>query len=509
MPTLAPNTTKSGSVVQRLIRRSLPLWVIFVVLIAACAEQSFEGVDLAPEGSEFGVSSLPPADVLSDDVGGASDDDDSVVEDASASNLSAEPNDAATTSTTSTDPPPNPADLGRVPTEGIFYVSPDGNDASDGTVPSRAFGTINFAASQLQPGNQLFLLDGVFVEEFRPDTAVMITAKGTADDWIRISAFPGHSPIVAGPERNSFKLEGAEYLELSGIEMEGSGTNLLGAGVHVENPSHHIRIVNNVVHGFPAGGINITGSSHITIAGNEVFDNANFHDGQHSGISIWRPQNLGIPDDEAGYSFYVLGNTVYDNRNTVPGEGGITDGNCIILDQTTITGYDGRTLIANNVCFGNGGRGVNIHQSTKADVVNNTVFQNLESLDLEGTNGELMAYEADDVRFVNNLTMPNAGELAAVASRSDNIIFVDNLFVADEDPDVGSENTLLSGDLLESVVTTASTDPLIADFSLAPQSPAIDTGRSDFAGLLGVDRLNAERLIGTGVDIGALESPVP
>ena len=86
---------------------------------------------------------------------------------------------------------------------------------------------------------------------------------------------------------------------------------------------------------------------------------------------------------------------------------------------------------------------------------------------------------------------------------------MDNLFVADDDPDVGSENTLLSGDLLESVVTTASTDPLIADFSLAPQSPAIDTGRSDFAGLLGVDRLNAERLIGTGVDIGALESPVP
>ena len=297
MPTLAPNTTKSGSAVRRLIRRSLPLWVIFVVLIAACAEQSFEGVDLAPEGSELGIPSLPPADVLSRDAESASEVDSG--DDAEASNLSAEPDEAATTSTTSTEPPPNPADLGRVQTQGIFYVSPDGNDTNDGAVPSRAFGTINFAASQLQPGDRLFLLDGVFVEEFRPDTAVMITAKGTADDWIRISAFPGHSPIVAGPERNSFKLEGAEYLELSGIEMEGSGTNLLGAGVHVENPSHHIRIVNNVVHGFPAGGINITGSSHITIAGNEVFDNANFHDGQHSGISIWRPQNLGIPDDEA------------------------------------------------------------------------------------------------------------------------------------------------------------------------------------------------------------------
>ena len=508
MQTLAPNTTKSGSSARRLIRRTLPLWVIFVVLLAACAEPSFEGVDLAPEGSELGVPSLPPADdAVSRDAGSASEV--ASGDDAEASNLSGEPDDAATTSTTSTVPPPNPADLGRVPTEGVFYVSPDGNDRDGGDVPSRAFGTINFAASQLQPGDQLFLLDGVFVEEFRPDTAVMITVKGTADAWIRIGAFPGHSPIVAGPERNSFKLEGAEYVELSGIEMEGSGTNLLGAGVHVENPSHHIRIVNNVVHGFPAGGINITGSSHITIAGNEVFGNANFHDGQHSGISIWRPQNLGIPDDEAGYSFYVLGNTVYDNRNTVPGEGGITDGNCIILDQTTITGYDGRTLIANNVCFGNGGRGVNIHQSTKADVVNNTVFQNLESLDLEGTNGELMAYEADDVRFVNNLTMPNAGELAAVAARSDNIIFVDNLFVADEDPDVGSENSLLATELLESVVTTASTDPLIADFTLAPQSPAIDTGRSDFAGLLGVDRLNAERLIGTGVDVGALESPIP
>ena len=509
MKTSVENPTKSESSLRRSIVWALPLWVIFVILLAACAEQSFEGVDLAPEGSELGISSLPPSDVVTgedndiDTAESAADSEQDV-----ASPETSEPP-TAETATSSTEPPPNPADLGQVPTEGVFYVSPDGDDSNDGVLPSQAFETINFAANQLQPGDELFLLDGEYLERFRTDTSVMITVKGTADAWIRITAFPGHTPVVLGPERNSFKFEGAEYVELSGIEVAGSGTESIGAGLHIENPSHHIQVINKTVHGFPAGGINVTGSSHITIAGNEVFGNANWHEGQHSGISIWRPQNLGIPDDPAGYSFYVLGNTVYDNRNNIPGERGITDGNCVILDQTNITGFDGRTLIANNVCFGNGGRGVNVHQSTKADVVNNTVFANLESSDLAGTNGELMAYEANDVRFINNLTIPSPGQRAAVSSRSDNIIFVDNLFVTDDDPGVGSENALLAGELLETVVSVASIDPTLADFSLLPQSPAIDAGRTDFAQLLGVDRENNDRLIGSGVDVGAFESGAP
>lgn len=505
MDILATKATQSDSLARRVLARTLPLWVIFAVLLAACSEPSFEGVDLAPEGAELGVSSLPPSDIVADDTGDEPAPLDSAEADVTATSEVVE----AETTTTSTEPEPNPADLGQVPTEGVLYVGPDGSDSNDGVVPSRAFGTLNFAATQLQPGDQLFALEGEYLEEFRSDTAVMIAAKGTEDAWIRISAFPGHTPVVFGPERNSFKLEGAEYLELSGFEMAGSGTESIGAGVHVENPSHHVQVINNVVHGFPAGGINITGSSHITIAGNEVFGNANWHEGQHSGISIWRPQNLGIPDDPAGYSFYVLGNTVYDNRNTVPGEGGITDGNCVILDQTKITGFQGRTLIANNVCFGNGGRGVNVHQSTRADVVNNTIFANLESTDLEGTNGELMAYDANDVRFINNLTIPSPGQRAAVSSRSDNIIFVDNLFVTDDDPGVGSENSLVAAELLETVVSVASADPNEADFSLLPQSPAVDAGRTDFAQLLGVDRVNNDRLIGPGVDVGAFESGAP
>ena len=366
-----PSHTKATGTRRQSPVRNRTLWTLFVaiaVLAAACAEQSFVGEDLAPE--------LPTTSIG----------EESTAATGLSNSLSGEAAPAATTTTSTPpateQPAPNPADLGRTSEAGVFYVSPTGDDNNEGTLPSEAFGSVNFAAAQLEPGDELLLLEGTYEEEWRPDTSIMITAKGTPDAWITITAFPGHDVAVLGPQRNSFKLEGAEYVELGGFELIGSGTELLGAGVHIENPSHHITIFDNVVHGFPAGGINVTGSSHITIAGNEVFDNARFHPGQHSGISMWRPQNLGFPDGPLGYSNVIVGNRVYGNQNTVPGELGITDGNCVILDELNLTGYAGRTLIANNVCFDNGGRAVQIHKSQRADVVNNTGYANLTSTDL-------------------------------------------------------------------------------------------------------------------------------
>lgn len=476
------------------------LYVVFVTfLVTACSEPSFEGVDLSPPSSA--TTKTSPSVRAEDSPPG--------VEEAS---LSAEP-DTTSPPAAAVDSIPetstgNPLDLGRTFEEGVFYLSPDGSDSNDGTLPSQAFGTFNFAANRLLPGDELLVLEGTYEELFRSDTAVFITAKGTAEEWIRITAFPEHDVVVLGPERNAFKLEGAEYVELSNMELVGTGDDLLGAGVHIEDPSHHIRIRNMVVHGFPAGGINVTGSSHIEIAYNEVFGNANFHVTQHSGISLWRPANLGFDDDESGYSNYVIGNTVYDNRNLVESKDGVlTDGNCIILDQGNLTGYNGRTFIGNNICFGNGGRGVNIHESAHADVVNNTIFHNLETEQLIDDNAELMAFDASDARFVNNLVITAPGRRAARSSRSDDIVFVDNLFVSD-DPGVGGTNVVVASELVNTVLAAPSIDPTTADFSLVTASPAVDTGRDDFIGILPLDANQTPRLVGVGVDMGALEFAV-
>ena len=465
----------------------------FGLLLASCASESLEGVDLSPSSA---LSTNPDGEsnpaLLAETT------------------TTSAPQAPTSNSVAETDPPPNPLDLGQIATNGISYVSPSGNDNNDGSVPSRAFRTLGNAISTLTPGDQLFILEGTYEETVRPDTAVVINARGEQDAWIRIGAFPGHDVVVVGTERNAFKFEAAQYVELADLELSGTGTDRLGAGIHVEGPSHHIRILRNEVHGFPAGGINVTGSSHITIAQNEVYGNARFHPTQHSGISFWRTENLGFEDDEFGYSNYVIGNRVYDNENTVPSDRGvITDGNCIILDQTNLTGYTGRLLVANNVCFDNGGRGVNVHESAHADVVNNTVFRNLRTDEVAEDSGELMAYDSSDVRFVNNLAITAPGRRAARNSRSDDVVFAQNLLVTD-DPGIGDDtNTVIALDLLSTVVAQATTDPEENDLSLVLGSVAIDAGRGDFSTTIPTDYLGNERLAGEAVDIGAFEFQAP
>ncbi len=475
----------------RRVRVLLGLTALATLL--SCGTPNYDDVDLAPPTT---LADQTSTGLESGTVSPATTD---VARSLADTEVAAESTDAPTTTA-------NPADLGMNQEPGVMYVGPDGDDDNDGALPSRAFRTLGRAVSDLEPGETLFVLEGVYDEDWRSDTSVYVDAQGTAEAWIRIAAFPGHAVEVLGVESNAFKIEGAAYVELSGFELVGSGTDLLGAGVHVEHPSHHIRIVDNVVHGFPAGGINVTGSSHITIEGNEVYGNANHHPGQHSGISIWRPQDLGFDDDDAGYTNYVLGNLVYDNRNTVAGERGLTDGNCVIIDQTNITGFSGRTLVANNVCVNNGGRGVNIHQSSKADVVNNTLLGNLTTPDLVGDNGELTAFESSDVRFVNNLVVPRNGTPAARDGASRDVIFAGNLFVADDRGIGDGENNIdLPASEALAVLPAAGIDPSAADYSPAPDSPAIDAGRDDFGAVVTVDALGNDRLVGAATDIGAIE----
>ena len=475
-------------------RRTLSALALMAFVVATalsgCSEPTYDDVDLAPTTAANAT-----------DADGVPEEELTATDDTTTTSTTSPPASIETTTTA------NPADLGRTAEQGVLYVGPAGDDDNDGSLPSLAFRTLNHAVTTLQPGDELLVLEGDYDEDFRTDTAVYIDAKGTADAWIRIAAYPGHNVVVRGTERNAFKLEGAEYLELSNLELIGTGDDKLGAGVHIETPSHHILVLNNRVHGFPAGGINVTGSSHITVAGNEVFGNARFHPTQHSGISFWRPENLGIDDDANGYSNYVVNNIVYDNKNTVPGESGITDGNCVILDQSNLTGYNGRMLIANNVCFNNGGRGVNIHDSAHADVVNNTLYQNLTSTDLEGSNAEIMAYQSSDSSFVNNLVIPSDGQQAARQQSSDGIIFVNNVLVAD-DAGVGGDNIQISPtspDIIDGIVAFASIDPETADFSLLGSTDVQDVGRNDFAEVLTVDFAGNPRLIGEAVDVGAYE----
>lgn len=405
-----------------------------------------------------------------------------------------------------------------------LYVSPSGDDANSGASPEDAFETLAYAVKQLNPGDTLWVLEGEYVENERKDSGVVVDRSGTDDDWIRIAAFPGAAPVIRTDHKNGMKIEGASYVEVRGLTFVGSidqsrldadPTDYSGAGINVDAiytdgvRNHHVRVTGNTISGFGAGGIPVTGTSHVEIRDNLIFNVASVDPSQHSGISILEPFNLGFPDDQDGYSNYITGNTVYGVENTVRDVNGlITDGNCVILDRTNKNDYEGRTLVANNFCVDNGGRGVQVYQSSRVDVVNNTLFGNSRSDEIAARGGDLGAFESEDVTFANNLVFTLGGHHPARAFQSSEISFENNLFVATRGADYdGSQN---QGDQVITdqsipVAVSPSTNALAELFELVAESAAVDAGTVRFADVVDRDFLGRTRQLGGTPDIGAFE----
>jgi hypothetical protein len=405
-----------------------------------------------------------------------------------------------------------------------FYVSPSGDDSNSGASPEEALATIAKAVKLLNPGDTLWLLDGEYVENERKDSGIVVDRSGTAEAWIRIAAFPGATPVIRTDHKNGMKIEGASYVEVRDITFVGSidksrlaadPTDYSGAGINVDAiysdgvRNHHVRIIGNTISGFGAGGVPVTGTSHVEIRDNLIYDVATVDPFQHSGISILEPFNLGFPDDRNGYSNYITGNTVYGVENTVRDANGlITDGNCVILDRTKLNSYEGRTLVANNLCVDNGGRGVQIYQSSKVDVVNNTLFGNSRSEEIAARGGDLGAYESDDVTFANNLVFTVGGHHPARTFDSSDITFENNLFVASRGPDYNG-SVVRADQVITDQSTPVVVDPIASGqaelFQLVASSAAVDAGTDRFTDVVDRDFFGRTRQLGDTADIGAFE----
>ncbi|MEK6233175.1 MAG: hypothetical protein N2C14_00530, partial [Planctomycetales bacterium] len=86
---------------------------------------------------------------------------------------------------------PKPVD--RVLTDGpAFHVDPlRGDDANDGSL-EKPWKTIQHGERRLEPGDTLYLRQGVYYEK------VYLTQSGTAESPITISAYPGELPVLDG-----------------------------------------------------------------------------------------------------------------------------------------------------------------------------------------------------------------------------------------------------------------------------------------------------------------------
>ncbi|MEM9653346.1 MAG: right-handed parallel beta-helix repeat-containing protein [Actinomycetota bacterium] len=287
------------------------------------------------------------------------------------------------------------------------------------------------------PGTTIFIRGGTY------DTAeysgFSIRRSGTADAWIRITNYPGERVVLtAGGEYDSgFEVIGASYVEVSGLVLQGRDDSIHGSGIFVKDGSHDVRIIGNQISNFGGAGISVIGSSRVHIEGNDVRNNAMRSFYQGSGISLYRMSG----PTNSGHTNIIRGNYVVNNRNEVNHHlaGRITDGNCIILDRNNESNYTGWTLIENNVCAENGGRGIHSYRASYIEARNNTLYHNLQTDSILHGRGEMTVGAARDVYFYNNLVINRPGIAAYVDNRNTNVRFVNNLVAAGPPPGTGNQ----------------------------------------------------------------------
>lgn len=358
--------------------------------------------------------------------------------------------------------------------------------------PGGDYELLQNAIRDAQPGDIIEVVGGTHPHQ-------VIPVKGTFDAWIQIRAAAGTSPLIAvNGEHPGFEVTEAEFIEINGFEIDGPPTTKSGAGVRIWDNSHHIRVANNTIHGFPGSGVEVIESGSVAIVGNEIYDNSARSPFQTSGIAFFKP----FGDDGEGFENIIAGNKIYRNENLVPNPvHGITDGNCIIIDNTrwprSEYEYPGETLIENNVCFDNGGRGIHVLKADDVYVVNNTLIQNLRTESIIG--GELSADDARNVIFQNNLVWARDPDDSSFLIRSESVGFENNGYVFPDGDDGDVEDSAVI--LADAGLVNASLDPLDFDPRLTPQSGALGAGLATGAPSVTYDGLQRP----TTPSLGALE----
>jgi parallel beta-helix repeat protein len=398
-----------------------------------------------------------------------------------------------------------------------FFLSPNGDNSYPGTqaLPWR---TLPFAASKLTAGQTLLVTDGTYTDGLYTETS------GAPGRPITFKAAPGASPkiVLTNPDYGGVLIKGASYVRVEGLDFSYVGPSGpfpkdtgLGDGFDItvsdsKKISHHIEVIGNKIHNFPGAGFGGLQADYLLIEGNMIWGNSFWSDYDTSGISLYQTVDF---DRAPGFHNIIRANTVFGNANKVADRfsGVKSDGNCIIIDdqrryQTKLTNrtndgpYQSSTLVENNICAGNGGRGVHVFNSDNVMVRNNTMYQNLQTPEMTG--GEMTAAyfvePADigknipasrgNVRFVNNIVVSDAKQATSVYASTpadENNATFDHNFYFGTSPVSKLGDTDITGNAMPFV--SPSVDIFTANFRLLPtawaidralpeQSPSIDVG---------------------------------
>nr|WP_231780416.1 cellulose binding domain-containing protein [Spirosoma sp. KNUC1025] len=431
-----------------------------------------------------------------------------------------------------------------------WYVSASALATNTAGTEALPFNTIQKAADRVAPGDTVFVMAGTYTGTSTNITGIQRT--GTASKWIIFMPYKTDKPVLALGNNNwqAFNvLPAAAYIKIQGFEIIGNNANITlaqaqaqpgacegpspaatpiarfnGNGISVSGRTggnlrpHHIVIANNNVHDCAGAGISAIEADYITIEDNILANTSWYTVYGTSGISIFNSWNY---DNSTDTKMIVRRNRSFGNILKIAWNIGGTgtnckfyDGNGIILDnnrgadpnnaaaiKNPLGNYTGKFLVENNLCYKNGGRGININYSDNAIIRNNTTYQNGQSdggLGI-GIDNELIMQGSIGARIFNNIFYGKPGESPSSVSGSSDVQQNNNLTFSTVGNGYFTNNQNIVGQGPQFI------DAASGDFRLASTSPAINAG-SNTAGQYAVkDVLGIDRPQGLGVDIGAYE----
>ncbi|MGB8839908.1 MAG: right-handed parallel beta-helix repeat-containing protein [Aliidongia sp.] len=391
----------------------------------------------------------------------------------------------------------------------VLYVSAEnGSDAADGLTPAAAFRTLEAGAERLQPGDRLIIGTG------RYDGPLHLTRSGTPAAPIDIVGAEGPLPVIRSA--NDGVIVEADYVRLSRLDV--ASDSPLGSAIAIEPGHHHVTIADSVAHDSGCAGIAGIQTDYLTIRHNLVYGNGRHSPWQCSGISIYQAANS---DEAPGFHNVIEGNRVYGNLNMVVDPklpaavaGHTTDGNGIILDDfrhdqiwqgRKTAPYRSASLIANNVAYDNGGRGIELFHSDDVTVINNTVRGNmLDPNVVPGRYGEIYLAFAARSQLFNNLVAADSSGRCAVMATNANAVEADYNVTIGGSPCRGrSIGEFAWGSHNFSAALAGFVDDRDHDLHLSAASPAVKRGSAAHAPAADLD--NRPRPRTGSVDAGAYQ----
>ena len=318
----------------------------------------------------------------------------------------------------------------------FFVGPPGGTGVADG---AGCGGTGNPCATiagangniALQGGDCVHVAAGTY---FMSNTIIMTVggSQNTAAGYVAYIGAPNHASVLEWTGGYfGLRIE-TNYIVFDGFDFNGNDSItdafiLIGQRKTPSLWQHHIWIINNLIHDSRGGGIATGGGDYYLFAGNTIYNTMYDSPWGESGIEMYGPQPIAgftptLPWDTQYYHIQVLQNTTHDNGcirenatyscrfncpNSTNTDTCLTDGNGIDFDdwinqQDGYPAYPYHGLIAGNLSYNNGGRGLSIDPTTQnADVYNNTTYNNGRTISTN-TEAEFMM-SGNNNNVVNNI----------------------------------------------------------------------------------------------------------